>query len=148
MCKYNVYTDEDLKKVAKDLYNGIIFSTSHLRASDNPSSHFMPLAFLPPSYPSDPQKTGDTKQDRDNKINDLFDRESRIKVYEADTKVYNDFISELGFVYADRGFPQSPMNINGYPVFYKCLLMSKIDSKKMFEFYHKYKQIRTEADEF
>ena len=45
-------TDEELKQIAKDLYNGKIFSDRHLSQYDRIESHFMVILFMGPQNQS------------------------------------------------------------------------------------------------
>ena len=64
-------SDDELKTIAKDMYNNLIFSDKHLSQYDNVMSHFMVLMFMgpkEPEAPSYPSKDGDLQGQRDNKL--------------------------------------------------------------------------------
>ena len=47
-------TEEELKQIAKDLYNNKIFCDRHLSQYDRVESHFMVLLFMGPKQPEAP----------------------------------------------------------------------------------------------
>jgi len=152
-------SDEDLKQIAKDFYNGLIFSDRHLSQHDRIESHFMVLLFMgpkkpePPKYPSD---GGDLASNRDNKLYDLVQRDDDQKEYERllaeypyELEYYNEYTKTIGFVYEYLDTPnRSPMAINGRPVFMSLRMLNQDDTKKMFDYYDQYKEIREKADNF
>jgi hypothetical protein len=78
-------TDEDLKQIAKDLYNNKIFSDRHLSSHDRIESHFMVVLFMGPQKPEKPKYPSDDSNlqgSRDNKLYDLIQREAEQKEYE------------------------------------------------------------------
>jgi hypothetical protein len=71
-------SDDELKTIAKDLYNGLIFTDRHC------NEHilfnvFMPLMFMGPHGDS----SGDTVGKRDNKIYNLLEKDIETKYYEV-----------------------------------------------------------------
>ena len=151
-------SDEQLKQVAKDLYNNKIFSNLHLNEYDSLESHFMCMLFHAPQQPQKPQAKTDEDSImnlRDSKIYNLIQLEKDLEQYEKDMadypyelEDYQAWINDLGFIYEYYDSNQSPMAINGKPVFFSMRLMCKEDTKKMLEFYHQYKEIRETADNF
>lgn len=157
--KHTSQSDEELKKIAKDLYNNEIFSNLHLNEYDSLESHFMCMLFMAPKQPQAPQaKSGENQSiidRRDNKIYDLIQLQKDQEQYEKDMvdypfelEDYQAWLKELGFIYEYYTAGQSPMAINGKPVFFSMRLMCKEDTKKMLEFYNQYKEIRETADNF
>jgi len=157
--KHTSQSDEELKKVAKDLYNNEIFSNLHLNEYDSLESHFMCMLFMAPKEPQVPQpKSGENQSiidTRDNKIYDLIQLQKDQEQYEKDMvdypfelEDYQAWLKDLGFIYEYYTAGQSPMAINGKPVFFSMRLMCKEDTNKMLEFYHQYKEIRETADNF
>lgn len=150
--------DEQLKQVAKDLYNNKIFSNLHINEHDTIESHFMCMLFIVPKQPQKPQAK--TEEDsvmnlRDSKIYNLIQLEKDLEQYEKDMldypyelEDYQKWLNNLGFVYEYYGESQSPVSINDKPVFFSMRLMCKEDTKKMLEFYNQYKEIRETADNF
>lgn len=152
-------TDEELKQIAKDLYNNKIFCDKHLSKFDRIESHFMALVFMgpkkpdPPKYPSD---DNDLQGSRDNKLYDLIQRETDQKEYEKklaeypyELEYYDEYLKNIGMIYEywDSG-QTSPMSVNGKPVFFSARFLSSSDTKKMFEYFEQYKEIREKADTF
>jgi len=152
-------TDEELKQIAKDLYNNKIFCDRHLSTHDRIESHFMVILFMgpqkpePPKYPSD---DSNLQGSRDNKLYDLIQREQDQKEYEKklaeypfELEYYNEYLKTIGMVYEywDSG-QTSPMAVNGKPVFFSARFLNQEDTNKMFEFFEQYKSIREQADNF
>lgn len=149
-------SDEDLKKIAKDLYNGLIFCDR--QCENDILSVFMVLSFMGPKRPSPPRHPNipnSTENKRDNTIYDVIQRDEDQKKYEEDMKWYKverkyfeeAQLKSIGFVYeylSERG----PMSVNGKPTFFSLRLLNHDDTRKMFEYYEKYKEIREEADNF
>jgi hypothetical protein len=157
--KHASQTDEELKKVAIALYNNEIFSNKHLDKNDSLERHFMCMLFISPKKPVEPkEKSGEnqsTIDKRDNKIYDLLqfqkdytEYEKAMDEYPFELEDYNEWLNNIGFIYEYYNENQSPMSINGKPVFFSMKLMCKEDTKRMFDFYKKYKEIREEADKF
>lgn len=150
--------DEDLKEIAKDLYNGLIFTDRHCSASDNASLIFMPLLFMgpkSPSKPSHPNKPDSTENSRDNAIYDVIQRDEDQLKYEEDLKLYKEelkcfneqYLTSIGLVFEYLS-AAGPTSVNGKPSFFSMRLLNIDDTKKMFEYYEKYKSIREEVDKF
>lgn len=152
-------TDDELKQIAKDLYNNKIFCDRHLSQNDRIESHFMVLIFMgpkkpePPKYPSD---NSNLQGSRDNKLYDLVQREEDQKKYEEELAQYpiemgqyNEYLKSIGLVYEylDSG-QTSPTSVNGKPVFLSCRFLNLDDTNKMFEYFEQYKSIREKADNF
>ena len=117
------------------------------------------MLFMAPKQPQAPQaKSGENQSiidRRDNKIYDLIQLQKDQEQYEKDMvdypfelEDYQAWLKELGFIYEYYTAGQSPMAINGKPVFFSMRLMCKEDTKKMLEFYNQYKEIRETADNF
>ena len=152
-------TKDELKQIAKDLYNNKIFCDRHLSKNDSVESHFMALVFMGPKRPELPQYPSDDSNlqgSRDNKLYDLVQRELDQKKYEEDLIQYpfevdhfNEYLEKIGLVYEywDSG-QTSPMSVNGKPVFFSCRFLSHEDTKEMFEYFEQYKSIREQADNF
>ena len=157
--KHTSQSDEELKKITKDLYNNKIFSNLHLNEYDSLESHFMCMLFMGPKEPQKPQPKASEDQPiiekRDNKIYDLIQLQKDQEQYEKDMadypfelEDYQAWFNDLGFIYEYYGESQSPMAINGRPVFFSMRLLCKEDANKMLDFYHQYKEIREAADNF
>jgi hypothetical protein len=150
--------EDRLKQIAKDLYNNKIFCDRHLSEHDMIESHFMALLFMgpikpePPNYPSD---NSNLQGSRDNKLYDLVQREIDQKEYERkmeeypkELEQYQEYTKNIGFIYEYYESSQSPMAINGKPVFFSVRFLNTEDTKKMFEYFEQYKSIREQADNF
>lgn len=150
--KHGEITDEEMKLLVKDVFDAKIFTSLHL---DQHSSYligsvFMPVMFIaaPPSEPNFPDKTGDIKKDRKNKLNYLDAVEQWKKDYkewEDETPLRNAYMEDIGMIYEynEKALPRS---INGYPIFMSCNIVSKADTKKFLEVYKKYEDARTEFE--
>lgn len=151
--------DEDLKEIAKDLYNGLIFTDRH--CGSDVMSVFMVLMFMGPTaptaptapkYPNDPNSI---ENERDNAIYDVIQRDADQAKYEEDMSWYDkeyDYYREhqlksIGLVYEYLS-SAGPMSVNGKPTFFSLRLLNHEDTTKMFEYYEKYKEIRETADNF
>ncbi len=149
-------TEEDLKKIAKDLYNDLIFTDRH--AGNNLTSSFMVLLFMGPKQPSTPKypnKSDSVENERDNALYDVLQRDIDQKKYMEDMLTYEedykDFkekqLTSIGLVY-EYLTEAGPTSVNGCPVFFSLRLLNKVDTEKMFEYYNQYKEIREKADNF
>jgi hypothetical protein len=155
-------TEEELKVIAKDLYNNKIFSDRHLSNPSDLQMVFMVMMFMgpkapePPKYPVDDIK--DKQDSRANAMYDVLQRDADQKKYEEDLNIYypfececyrENFLGKIGFVYEYLDSPNvSPRGVNGYPCFFSVRFLNKEDTAMMFEFYEKYKAIREQADSF
>lgn len=150
--------DDKLKQIAKDLYNNEIFCDRHLSQNDRIESHFMALLFMGPSEPtppSYPSENSNLQGSRDNKLYDLVQREIDQKEYERkmeeypkELEQYQEYTKNIGLAYEYYESSQSPMAINGKPVFFSVRFLNIEDTKKMFEYFEQYKSIREQADNF
>ena len=128
-------SDDDLKKIAKDLFNGDIYTDRHCREYEI-LQRFLPLIFMAPGKSS----SSDTSEKRDDVIYEIIERE-------IEEKYYKEFVSRIGliFEYLDKCGPTS---LNGGPVFFSCRFLTKEDTIKMFDYYDKYKTLRESVDNF
>ena len=145
--KHAEMTDEQLKQIAKDLYNGLIFCDRQIKDASMLGNYFMPLIFMAPKAPSH-EKGSDLKETRQKKIEYLKVAKQLDREYERQCKEYDEFLENIGLVYEYYSNSQSPVSLNGLPMFFSCQIMSKKDAERMFEFYEKYKSIREMADDF
>lgn len=150
-------TDEDLKGIAKDLYNGLIYTDRHCSQHDL-MSRFMVLMFMGPQAPSKPKYPSEDKDlqgSRDNVIYDIVQRDADQAKYEEDLKwleVEEKYYKEqrlpsIGLIYEYLS-QAGPMSMNGGPMFMSLRMLNREDTKKMFEYYETYKEIREKADNF
>jgi len=137
---HNRRTNKELKQIAKDLYNNNIFTSMHLSDLDNIITHFLPLAFLKPTYPTIPKKQGDLRNDRHKTIEHILTLDDQIKEYKEKSKKYNRYVKNIGFVYANYK-DALPGSINGNPTFFTCTILTKADANKMLKFYKEYKEL-------
>lgn len=138
--------DENLKKVAKDLYDNLIYSDRHCKPNEV-MQRFMVLMFMGPQAPKYPSENKDLQGERDNKLYDLTQREEDQKVYEFEKKCFQEnYITDIGFIY-EYWTEQMPRSLNGGPMFMSCRLLNKKDTEKMFEYYELYKSLRQSIDE-
>ena len=130
--EHHPHSDDELKEIAKALYNNKIFSNLHM---DNQNSMTIGMVFMPLfmmgsiSWPND--------ESRESKVIRLLleDKEAGYK------KRYQKWLSEVGFIfeYYDESMPRS---INGMPIFASCRFLSKTDAQRMMDFYNKYKELQ------
>ena len=76
-------SDDNIKQIAKDLYNGLIYTDRHCQGHEI-MSRFMPLMFMGPQSPvrpSYPNDNNSVENQRDNAIYDLIQRDSDQKKY-------------------------------------------------------------------
>lgn len=150
-------SDEILKQVAKDIYNGLIFTDRHCREHEI-QSRFMILMFMGPQPPKKPGHQSDNNtQDghRDNAIYDIIQLDEDMKKWEEDMKWYDvevkyfqeEQLKSIGMIYEYLS-EAAPMGLNGGPVFMSLRMLNKEDSEKVWKYYEKYKTIRETADNF
>lgn len=99
------HTDEDLKKIAIDMYEGRIFCDRHVQHSEDLKMVFMPIAM------------GAFAESTEEELNDIG------MIYE--------YLSEAG-----------PRSTNGMPNFFSLKILSKNETKTVFEHYDTYKQLK------
>lgn len=151
--------EDSLKQIAKDLYNGLIYTDRHCEGREVMNT-FMVLLFMGPKSPESPKYPSENKDiqgQRDNVLYDITQRdkdqkqyEDDMKWYDVEVKYYNEiYIKTIGLIYEYLDSPnRSPMAINGKPIFMSCRFLNIEDTKKMFEYYETYKEIREKADNF
>jgi hypothetical protein len=129
-------TDDELKTIAKDLYNQKIFSSSNIpqHSTHLINSIFMVLMFLSP-------KVTWEDNSRMNKLIHIY----LAHLEEDYAKRYDTFINDIGFLYEYLD-EAGPMGINGFPMFYSCGILSKKDTERMWEFYEKYKELQEKIE--
>lgn len=149
-------SDEDLKSIAKDLYNGLIYTDRH--CGHDTMSVFMVLLFMGPRVPKSPQYPNDnssTENSRDNALYDVLQRDDEQAKYEEDMEWYKKEceyyqehrVKSIGLVYEYLS-EAGPMSVNGKPTFFSLRLLNKADTEKMFDYYNQYKEIREKVDKF
>jgi hypothetical protein len=133
---WKIQKDEDLKKIAKDLYNNLIFTDRQCK-ENNLLMVFMPLMFMAPSAPN---LSEDISKNRDSKIYTLLEAD-------IEKKYYMEYIKDIGMIY-EYISEAGPRSINGNPIFTSFKLLSKTDFVKMIDFYNSYKDMRELVDNF
>lgn len=128
-------SNEELKKIAKDISDGKIFCDRHCNPNMSISSIFMPILFMGIiNWP--------TEDTRENKLIKIF-----LKDKEADYKKrYEKWFKNIGFVYEYLS-EAGPLAINNYPMFFSCRFLSKEDTEKMLKYYDEYMKLKEEIDE-
>jgi hypothetical protein len=150
-------SDDSIKQIAKDLYNGLIYTDRHCNAHEI-MSRFMPLMFMGPQSPvkpKHPNSNDSVENQRDNAIYDIIQRDLDQKKYEDDLswhdvemKYYREvYLTSIGLIY-EYLTEAGPMGLNGGPIFTSLRLLNKEDSEKVFSYYEKYKKLREEVDNF
>ena len=150
-------SDEYLKNIAKDIFNNKIFTDRHCSDNDVMKS-FMILALMGPKTPQKPKRPNDsnsTENRRDNAIYYILQYDEDMKKWEEDMKWFKieeryyreQYLTSIGMVY--EYFDKSvPVSINRLPCFFSGRFLNIEDTKKVWDFYYKYKEIREEADNF
>ena len=150
-------SDEDLKKIAKDLFNGLIYCDRQCSERDL-ISRFMPIMFMGPSVPVKPKYPSENKDlqgQRDNVLYDIVERgedekryQDELINYNIEYKIYQDqYLPTIGLIY-EYFSACGPMSVNGGPIFMSLRLLNKDDSAKMFDYYNQYKEAREKVDNF
>jgi len=148
-------TDDQLKQIAKDLFNGLIFCDR--QCNGDVMSVFMVMLFMGPQPPTKPTapENNDVVENRE-EISDYFEKEEELlKEYKKQKKLYKkaykyyleNYIPSIGFVY-EYLTEAGPMSINGKPNFFSTRFLNKEDTTKMFEYYETYKEKRESVDNF
>lgn len=150
-------SDDFLKGIARDIYNGLIFTDRHCKQSEI-KIRFLCLMMMGPKYPSAPGykcKSDTIENKRENNIYDVIQRDDDQVKFEEDLVWYNielnyyreNYLKSIGMVYEylDKA---SPRSINFGPSFMSIKLLNIEDSKKVWDFYEIYKEIREKADIF
>jgi hypothetical protein len=133
LASFKSLTDDELKQIAKDIYNVDIYTDRHCQAHEITQS-FMILMLMGPNGESSNDETSGK-------------RDSKILEREIEQKYYNEYLNQIGLVY-EYWDKRSPMGINGKPIFMSCHFLSKEDTEKMFGFYETYIELRKNVDNF
>lgn len=136
------YTEEELKILVKDVYDGKIFTSLHLSDHNQhlATTLFMPLLFIG-AAPIFPTPIDDVKKDRKNKLIYMNDYQKWVD----ETLVREEFIRNIGMVYEENS-KAGPRSLNGYPIFMSMKIVSQSDTKKFVEMYNKYIKMREEFE--
>jgi hypothetical protein len=148
--------EDKLKEIAKDIYNGSIFTSSH--AGDDLLSVFMTLTLMGPVMPDKPKKPNSkssVENNRDNRIWELLQYDKDVIKYEEDMKVWEssnkkykeEYLPSIGMIYEYLNCAL-PTTINGKPVFFSIRLLNLEDTKKVYSYYETYKNLREVSDNF
>jgi hypothetical protein len=138
--------DEYLKKIAKDLYNGLIFCDH--QCPNDIMRVFIALHFIGPRKPESPKHSNDpnsVENKRDNALYDALQRDADQEKYEEDMKWYKIEckyyeevkLKSIGLIYEYLS-AALPISVNGKPIFFSLRLLNHDDTKKMFEYYNQY----------
>lgn len=106
--KYGSMANEEIKKLAEDMYKGLIFTDRNIQSNEEIQTVFMPLA--------------------------LMGEELVGKLRKNPPGMIYEYLSEAG-----------PMSINGMPMFLSFKMVSIDDAKKVFDLYHKIKEVVANA---
>lgn len=151
------HSDDDLKQIAKDIFNGKIYTDRHCNSNEI-TQRFMVLLFMGPKKPEKPKHPnipGTIENDRDNAIYDLIQLDKdiitykeNIKLYNIEKKVYQDeYLPSIGLIYEYMD-QAGNLSFNGGPMFMSLRLLNKADTEKMFGYYEQYKELRKNVDNF
>lgn len=106
--KYRPMADEEIKKLAEDMYKGLVFTDRNIQPNEEVQTVFMPLALM------------------GKELIDELRKNPPGMIYE----------------YMDQA---GPMSINGMPMFLSFKMVSIDDAKKVFDLYHKIKEVVANA---
>lgn len=147
--EHHINTEEELKELVRAVYDCKVFTS--LQCPDYLiGSVFMVAMFMgaPPTEPRFPEKTGDIRKDRKNKILHLDALEQwrkDMKEWEDDTTKREEYFKNIGMLYEYYG-TELPRGINGYPMFMSCRIVSIEDTKRFREMYGKYEKMREDFE--
>lgn len=149
--------DDVLKKVAKDLYNNLIFCDRQCGGTSVGMVFMIMMMIGPesPTKPTAPTGNGNIVDDRDELTEYFINEKETIRKYKIEKKLYKkaykyfneNYISSIGLVYEYMS-NAGPMSVNGLPNFFSARFLNIEDTEKMFKFYESYKQKREEVDNF
>ena len=105
MKKIAIKTDNELKQIAVDLFDGKIFTDRHCRSEREVTSSFMIIS--------------------------LGGLSKMSKKRREDIGMIYEYLSDA-----------APVSMNGNPVFFSMRILTKNETKKMFEFYENYKTLK------
>lgn len=159
--KYKIrsYTDDELKNIAKDLYNGKILTSLQV-PDDLVNIIFMPIMFMGPKEPEYPKSKNSINdpiaKEIDNVLFDLLDKDDAIKKYNKEISLFKKeleyyktiYIKNIGIVFEYFSNSSGSVAINNYPIFYSCHFLSVNDKDNMLKFYEQYKVLRESIDNF
>lgn len=147
--KHNSYNESELKDIAKKIYNNEIFTTAHCQGD---TSSFMILSFIGPH--NDLKTINDNDNDvlkRKKKFHNLEVMRQRRKYFKSKgttlEKAVEDWWNDIGLVFESYD-KAGTMAINGMPTFFSCKIMTKEDTKTMWNFFEEYKEMREKIDNF
>lgn len=130
-------TEIELKNLAKELYDGLIFTDRHIKNSSDVTLVFIILMLI-----GNDKNIGNTRQDKIYNILLEFEKEEYFKnrgISEEGAK--KEYYESIGLIY-EYFSESSPRSINGYPSFFSCMFLSHGDTSKMFEYYNQYKELQ------
>lgn len=140
--------DDFLKSLAKDIYNGKVFTSNHCKPNEI-SMVFMAYMLMSPQSPTNPYNTDTKAENRNHIIWDLLEKDELDKIYEYEQEYFESFRKNIAMIYEYMDSPNlSPTGINFLPLFYSFRYISVNDIGKLNDFYRQYKEIRQVADEF
>jgi hypothetical protein len=149
-------SDEDLKQIAMDLYNNLIFCD---RQCDDHMilSVFMVVALMGPQSPEKPTipSSDNVVENRDIVADYIGNEEELLKAYKKDKKLAKkaqkyyeeNFLSSIGLIY-EFITEAGPRSINGLPMFTSVKFLNREDASKMFEHFNLYREVREKVDSF
>lgn len=136
------HTDEELKKIVRDVYDCKLFTSLHLKGHDSYllGSIFMPTMFIG-AGPTEPSLVSDNQINRKNKLRYI---EEKLQ-YEKETPEREDFMKNIGMLYEENS-KAGPRGINGYPIFMSCQILSIEDTNRFLDLYKRYEKMREEFE--
>lgn len=144
-------TEEELKKIAKDIFNDKVFTIFQIPEAQRASMCkmvFMPLLFMGPSCPY--QISSDDPNykiyERENKIWEILHKD------EEERQFKELYMPSIGLVYAyyveNGNHNTSPRSINGFPIFTSCRFLNPEDTDKLRDYLDEYAKLRETIDNF
>jgi hypothetical protein len=137
--EHHKMTNDELKELVKNVFDCKVFTTLQCSNSDA-IIVFMPAMFIGAS-PRIPNIIGNIKVDRKNKLNYI----DAITEYKNDTPKREEYLKSIGMLYEEYS-NAGPTNINGFPCFFSCNIVSIEDTIRFKEMYGKYEEMRTQFE--
>jgi len=125
----NTQSDDELNKLAHDIFDGKVYTDRHCLNIDEISSRFIPLNSLKSS-----KSPKTLSEKRDELLYEIMEKD-------IDDKYFDDFIGNIGLIYSYIN-QASPISFNKGPVFYECKFLTKEDTSKLFSFIKNFSEIK------
>lgn len=134
----------ELKKYAKDIADNILFTDRHIGSQSDLKMVFMPLMFL--SCHSS-KKIESRKDKLEWLLTEMEKTEYfKSKGFKDEEEAFNAYLDDIGTImeYYSKSHGGS---INGNPIFYSCILISKSDSVKLWGYAKNYNELKNKLEQ-